>query len=981
MSTPARRQYLDIKARHQDAILLYQVGDFYETFDEDARIAARELQLVLTSRAYGPGERVPLAGVPLHAIETYAARLVARGYTVAICEQVSPPGRGLVKREVTRILTPGTLSDPSMLHAARDNQLAAVVRGHGSLGLAHVDVNSGAFACTEWHGPPETLDDALRAELARISPAEVLVTEPPACANATSPLALWSEEHPSTVLTACPAHYFEASAARERLCRHFGVASLESFGCAGRPLATAAAGAILAYVTRMNPVLARLLTDLRGYDTGDFVEIDGRTWRALEVLQSSSPRSATSPSPSGGRGAGNADLSLLAVLDATRTAPGARLLRRILLQPLKDREALEARLDALAELHDGTSLRERVAAALDGLGDLERLTARVVHGTALPRELRALAAALERAVEMRAALRGAKAEALHALRDQIDPCDEVRERILRAVEDLDTGSGRMLRQGYDAELDAEHDAIAATRAWIAELEAVERERTGIKSLKVGYNQVFGYYLEVSKSWLARVPADYQRRQTIAGGERYITAELKEHEARVLAAEERIATLERTLYAALLAELAAYQRQMRATAAALAQADVWLSLAIVARSRGYVRPVLTEGAELLIRGGRHPIVEAALDGAEFVPNDTALGWEDELRGERGGSLSTRRGRGETVGDGEQESDGAGDGARLMLLTGPNMAGKSTYLRQIALIVLMAQIGSFVPAEAARIGLVDRIFARVGAQDDLARGLSTFMLEMVETAYILRHATPRSLIILDEVGRGTSTRDGLAIARAVLEHLHDTSAARALFATHYHELAATAGSLARLRVCRMAVAERDGEVTFLYRVAPGAAEESYGVRVARMAGLPASVIERAATLLDGDRESRGSTTEESEETGEEEQERRVTQSARRSAEIAEKSSEGLVGAQGVHLPSAAPPVPYTNGRIQDGRAAYAENSVVASPASHGAVTNENGAREVALALAGLNIAAMTPIEAINVLFSLQQHALTVLRRSRV
>jgi DNA mismatch repair protein MutS len=894
MSTPARRQYLDIKARHQYAILLYQVGDFYETFDEDARIAARELQLVLTSRAYGPGERVPLAGVPLHALETYAARLVARGYTVAICEQVSPPGRGLVKREVTRILTPGTLSDPSMLRAARDNELVAIVCGRGGIGLAHVDVNSGAFACTEWRGEQTALDDGLQAELQRLAPAEILI------ADGTDAARLIGDS--SATVTACPARYFDPEDARDRLCRHFGVVSLAGYGCGERSLAVSAAGAILAYVTRMNPALARLLTDLQRYDTSDFVEIDGRTWHALEVLESSMPRS-DEPTPLDARGPGRSGMAtrprhvpLIAVLDETLTAPGARLLRRQALHPLKDRAALEARLDAVSELYDDMALRERVAAALDGLGDVERLTARVVHGTALPREVRALAAGLARAAELRGLLRDAAAPALRALRDTIDPCDDVREQILRAVEDPDGGTGRTLRPGYDTDLDARYAAIAGTRAWIAGLEAIERERTGIRSLKVGYNQVFGYYLEVSKSWLARVPDDYQRRQTIAGGERYVTAELKEKEAQVLAASERIAALERTLYAGLLSDLAAHQRRLRATAAAAAQADVWLALATVARSRGYVRPELTDGTELEIRGGRHPIVEAALDAGSFVPNATHLE-----------GLSARD---------------AGDEARLVLLTGPNMAGKSTYLRQIALIVLLAQIGSFVPAESARIGLVDRIFARVGAQDDLARGLSTFMLEMVETAYILRHATARSLIILDEVGRGTSTRDGFAIARAVLEHLHDHSAARTLFATHFHELAAVAESLPRLRVCRMAVAEERGEIVFLYRVVPGAADESYGVRVARMAGLPAGVVERATALL------------------------------------TETPSPGQA-----------------RGEVAEAHATYAALPTTPRPLRQGEANEQ--VHQVALALAGLNVAAMTPIEAINVLFSLQQHALAALR----
>ncbi|HEU5440501.1 MAG TPA: DNA mismatch repair protein MutS [Ktedonobacterales bacterium] len=877
MTTPARKQYLDIKAEHQNAILLYQVGDFFETFDEDARIAARELQLVLTSRAYGPGERVPLAGVPLHALESYAARLVAKGYKVAVCEQISPPGRGLVRREVTRVLTPGTLSDPSMVPPARDTYLAAVARGRGGIGLAYVDVTSGAFACTGW--PAANAEEALRTELQRLAPAEVLIAEPQ------------RPDEPDVALdgasfTSCPTHYFDAASARERLCRHFGVPSLAAYGCERRPLAVAAAGAILAYVERMNPALARLLAGLRTYDAGDYVEIDGRTWRALEVLEPS----AAEPGIPSVRSVG---ATLLAVLDATRTAMGARLLRRQLLQPLRDREALEARLDAVDELHSRHALREHVAVALDGMGDIERLTARIVHGTALPRELLALAASLARVRELGAALRDAQAPSIAVLREALDPCDDVRELILRAIEDPDTAPGRMLRAGYDAELDTQIAAIADARAWIARLEASERERTGIKSLKVGYNSVFGYYIEVSRPNLARVPPDYQRRQSIAGGERFVTAALKEHEARVLAAEERISARERTLYAGLLASLAAHQLRMRATGAALAQADVWLGLALVAQVRGYVRPMLSDSTELAIEGGRHPIVEAALDGAQFVPNDTRLAALDVDGGD----------------------------TRLLLLTGPNMAGKSTYLRQVALVVLMAQIGSFVPARRARIGLVDRIFARVGAQDDLARGLSTFMLEMVETAYILRHATPRSLVILDEVGRGTSTRDGLAIARAVLEHLHDESAARALFATHYHELATATEALPRLRICRMAVTQHNGQIVFLHRVADGAAEESYGVQVARMAGLPAPVVERATALL-------------------------------------EERSPTLAAVREVRAPYAGTP----------------DTSMGTSNGQH------EGDGELALALAGLNLAAMTPIEALNVLFSLQQHALTALRGVR-
>jgi DNA mismatch repair protein MutS len=898
MTTPARRQYLDIKSQHEDAILLYQIGDFFETFDEDARLVARELQIVLTRRSYGPDEVVPLAGVPVHAIDNYAAKLLAKGYRVAICEQVAPPGRGLVRREVTRVLTPGTVVEPALVAAARDNYLVAVAFArHGSgrsraasIGLAYVEATSGACACTEW--PTERAEDEFSDELRRLAPGEVLMADSVRAtqldhAPDTSTVTGWAGETP---VTWCPDHYFDEESAHTRLRRHFGVPSLAPFGCERAYLAATAAGAILAYLDRVNPALARLMSGLRYYDTGDFVQIDPRTWHALEALEGAG-QTAWHGTTSG------RSASLLSILDATRTAMGARLLRRLLLLPLKDRQVLEERLDAVAELHAHAWLRESLAATLDGQGDLERLTGRVVHGTATPRELHALARGLERAAELTAALRSVEAPALQRLRSSLDACPEATQLVCRAVEDPHDMSPRTIRLGYDGELDTLVASTAHARAWIAALEATERERTGIKSLKVGFNKVFGYYLEVTRPNLARIPQDYQRRQTTATGERYVTAELKEQEALVMHAEEQIDARQRTIYADLLGTLAGYQNRLRATAAAFAQADVWLALATVALARGYVRPELTDSTELEIVAGRHPIVEATLDGTEFVANDLSL---DDLE------------------------PGAG-GARLLLLTGPNMAGKSTYLRQVASIVLLAQIGSFVPAGRARIGLVDRIFARVGAQDDLARGLSTFMLEMVETAYILRHATPRSLVVLDEVGRGTSTHDGLALARAVVEYLHDTTAPRTLFATHYTELAALADELAGMRLFRMEVAERDGEAIFVHRVVAGVADQSYGVHVARMAGLPPTVITRAEDLLS----ERGSVA--------------VALHEQPRGYVAEWPSDEA----------------HHNGH---------------------AVSGPRGPEELALAVASLNIAAMTPIEAINALFSLQQHALALTHGER-
>ncbi|HLY31139.1 MAG TPA: DNA mismatch repair protein MutS, partial [Ktedonobacterales bacterium] len=741
MSTPARRQYLDIKAQHQDALLAYQIGDFFEFFDEDARTVARELQIALTGRSYGPQEHAPLAGVPVHAFDTYVTRLVTRGYTVAVCEQTSPPGRGLVRREVTRILTPGTVVDPGMLPATRDNYLVAVAFGRRdparglprTAGLAAVDASTGAFSCVEWAGA--ALPDALQAELQRLAPAETLLSERTSPPDLLSQMERGKSEElswfDSFPITFRPEHDFDAEGAYTLLCRQFGVPTLAAFGCDGLTQAIAAAGAILRYLERMNPSLLPLLTGLRTYQTNDFVEIDRRTWRALEVVEPAHPAriepgrqltgAQTAPNAQNGRSStvgirADHPTTLLATLDATRTAMGARLLRRTLTQPLRDRLAIEARLDAVSELYERQALREHIGAALDGLGDLERLTSRVVQGIAVPRELYALAAGLARTPLVCESLRDTQAGALASLRAALDPCDEAREFILRAVADPLAGTGRTLRPGYHEELDRLVESVSEARQWIAALEGVERERTGIRSLRVGFNKVFGYYIEVTKANIARVPADYQRRQTLATGERYVTADLKEREALVLNAEEQITALERTLYSEALKTLAAYQPRLRATVAALAQLDVWLGLAEVARARGYVRPELTDDTALEIVGGRHPIVEATLDGAEFIPNETQLA----IPGAEAA------------------------GARIMLLTGPNMAGKSTYLRQVAVIALLAQIGSFVPAKSARVGLVDRIFTRVGAEDDLARGLSTFMLEMIETAYILRHATPRSLI---------------------------------------------------------------------------------------------------------------------------------------------------------------------------------------------------------------------------------------------
>ena len=889
MTTPARKQYLDIKERHQDAILLYQIGDFFETFDEDAAIAARELNIVLTCRSYGPSEQVPLAGVPVHALDSYAAKLVALGYKVAICEQVSPPGRGLLRREVTRVLTPGTLTDPGHTPPLRDNYLAAVVFARDTCGkitgagFAYAEVSAGSFACAQWTG--EDAADALRAEMQRVSPAEVLLAEAPRSAEEVNDGLGWPE---GVTITHCPAHTFDYEDARARLLNQFQIRTLAAFGCENLPLATAAAGAITAYLARMNPGALRLLTELVTFDSSEFVQIDYRTWRALEVTDA-----AHRVTPGEGRDADGPRV-LLDVLDQTRTAMGTRMLRRLLRQPLKDRQTLERRLDAVDALVADGSLRQRLSVALSGMPDVERLVARIAHGSATARDLHSLRSCLLLAPDVRRLLRHSRPEALAEVAQQLDPCLSACELIENAVADPWRGEERVIRPGFAPALDELTREVAEARTWIAELESTERQRTGVKSLKVTYNAVFGYAIEVTRPNLDRVPPEYQRKQTLAHAERFVTAGLLDHERVILRAEERIVALEQSLFADVLARLALSQIAMRRTARALAQLDVWLALAEVAVTRRYVRPTLTDETELVIRGGRHPVVEATLPDGTYIANDTTLG---EL------------------------NDGAG--ARLALLTGPNMAGKSTYLRQVALIALMAQIGSFVPAQSVRIGLVDRIFTRVGAEDDLAAGLSTFMLEMVETAYILRHATEHSLVILDEIGRGTSTHDGLAIARAVIEHIHTDLRARTRFATHYHELAALSDQFADIALWHLAVVEDDDErPIFLHRLESGPSERSYGVHVASMAGLPPGVVRRARDLL--------------------------VERPRHLREL---------------------PDSYQTARLEERHAPFG------APARH--MELAGGDRELALALAGLNLAATTPIEALNILFSLQQRALSGLR----
>jgi DNA mismatch repair protein MutS len=795
MPSPARQQYLKLKQCYPDTILLYRLGDFYEMFDEDAEVAARVLRLTLTSREFARGEgRVPMAGIPHHTCEGYIRRLIEAGYKVAICEQLSEPGKGLVERDVIRVVTPGTVVEPAMLEATANNYLAAVFPDRDGFGLAYVDVTTGEFAATEFSG--SHAEGELEAELLRLTPAECLVPEGAKFAFAIP-----------THLTPYAPYHFDYQRAARTLYRQFeGEIStssasyktlLAAFGCEDKPLAVSAAGAIIAYLAYTNQSVLQLLTGLRTYSTGAYMALDRYTRSSLELTQST-------------RG-GGAHGSLLWVLDRTKTPMGARLLRVMVGQPLLEVARINRRLDAVEELYRSPILRAQLAQTLAQMGDVERLAGRVSSGIAHRRDLLALRDSLK-AVEMLRDFLSPNCEELRSVYDALDPCSEVSDLISSAVQE--ESDRPLIRPGYSAELD---ELIASTRharEYIAKLEAVERERTGIKSLKVGYNKVFGYYIEVSNANTALVPENYIRKQTLVNAERYITPELKEYEAQVLHAEERIQQLETELFNDLLKKIAVHLDRIMNTAGALARLDVYRSLAEVAAERNYTRPTLDEGEELLIIEGRHPVVEVTHSDEAFVPNDCRLNTNEQ---------------------------------QIIILTGPNMGGKSTMLRMVALVVLMAQIGSFVPAKQAHVGIVDRVFSRVGAQDDIAAGQSTFMVEMVETANILHHATRRSLLILDEIGRGTSTYDGLAIARAVIEYIHARIGARTLFATHYHELTELADELDRVYNYHVTVAEQDGKVIFLHKVTPGGIDRSYGIHVARLAGLPRSVTIRAERIL--------------------------------------------------------------------------------------------------------------------------------------
>jgi len=788
-STPIRQQYLRIKRRYPQAIVFFRLGDFYETFDDDARLTSRELEIVLTSREMGKGHRVPMAGIPYHALDNYLARLINKGYKVAICEQITKPGetRGLVEREVIRLVTPGTVVEPGLLDSKTNNYLTSLVLDGDEVGIAYVDITTSEFATTQLSS------QRANVELERLKPSEVITAQ----SSELSGLGL------TTSVTRLDDYWFELEVAQQTMLDHFGVSTPDGFGCGHLPLAIRAAGAIIHYIQETQKGVLGQLTRLSTYSTESFMALDVNTQRNLELFYCT--RSGTT----GG--------SLLSIIDLTKTAIGGRLLKRWLGQPLLDITDLVKRQDAISWFYDNSMARNQTISLLGEVADLERLINRVRSNIASPRELATLRRSLEVIPRLNRLL--ADDSPINWLRDKLKPCRDVVELISEAIEEQPPASldeGNVIKSGLSEELDSLRLASKNAKQYLANLERQERERSGIKSLKVGFNKVFGYYIEVSKSNLPQVPQDYIRKQTLVGGERFFTPELKEYESLILNAQERITELEANIFHRVCRQVATASERILAVADALANIDVFSSLAEVAVRYSYVRPELTTGNEIVISQGRHPVVERSLVEGSFVPNDTYL---------------------------------SNDDAQLIVLTGPNMSGKSTYLRQVALIVLLAQVGSFVPATSATIGAVDRIFTRIGAREDLAAGQSTFMVEMVETANILNNATPRSLIILDEIGRGTSTYDGLSIARAVAEYIHNYPklGAKTLFATHYHEMVELATFLPKVKNFNVAVAEEGGEVTFLYKIVPGGVDKSYGIHVAKLAGLPRSVVHRAQEVL--------------------------------------------------------------------------------------------------------------------------------------
>ena len=797
--TPMVRQYRQMKATYPDHLLLFRMGDFYETFNDDAKLAAEVLEIALTRRGTMNGEPMPLAGIPYHALENYLAKLVRGGIKVAIAEQVEDPrtAKGVVRREVVRVVTPGSITEPALLDDKRNNYLVAVNKLNNTWGVALCDVSTGVFGITQFHG--ERAAAELYSEICRLSPAELLIPE----SLDIQPSELADPEL-HVAVQALNGEYFHPERAHRMLLEQLKVHDLNGFGAQEKKAAVCAAGAVVRYLRETRMQALAHINRLRVYEAAEFMALDYTTQRSLELVEGMH----------GGRHG-----TLLSVLDHTSTSMGGRLLRQWILQPLKQKKDIEERLQAVEELYSSVALRSRLLEQLKCVYDLERILGRIACNAANARDLASLRGTLECVAPIKQALAAAQSATLQRHARELDPHEGLCDLLTRGIVDeppLIIREGGMIRDGFHAELDELHSITRDTKGWINRMRAQEIERTGIQNLKIGYNRVFGYYIEITRSNLDAVPPDYIRKQTLVGAERFITPELKEKEEIILHAEEKISDLEFKIFEELRVQVAAQIPTLQLLGSALAEIDCLLGLAEAAVAGGYVRPAITEDGQMVIHEGRHPVLETLELGQSFVPNDTNL-------------------------DNEQN--------QIILITGPNMAGKSTYIRQVALIALMAHIGSFVPAKSATICTLDRIFTRVGAMDRLTKGQSTFLVEMSETANILNNATSQSLVILDEIGRGTSTYDGLSIAWSVVEYLHNKKGCRpkTLFATHYHELTDLENRLDRVRNANVAVLEEEDRIIFLYKIVPGPTDRSYGIYAAQLAGMPELAVERAKELL--------------------------------------------------------------------------------------------------------------------------------------
>lgn len=796
--TPMMQQYLETKAQYKDCILFYRLGDFYEMFYDDALTASRELEITLTGKNCGQEERAPMCGVPYHAVDVYLNKLVAKGYKVAICEQAEDPkqAKGIVKREVIRIVTPGTNLSQQALDEGRNNYLMCLVYDNNQFGLAITDISTGDFYTTEVATLKELYD-----EIHRFSPSEIICNDSFYMSGAS--LDDFKDRLHVSVST-LDTWYMDEAVSVQKIKEHFKVASLDGLGLTDFPSGTLAVGALLLYLYETQKNTLDNLTKITPYRSGGYMIIDSATNRNLELIETLREKQKKG--------------SLLWVLDKTKTAMGARLMRNWIEQPLIEKKKITARQDAVEELYNDMITREEIREYLNAVYDLERLVTRISYRTANPRDLIAFKTSLGMIPPVKQLLSQAKSAELKEIDERMDCLEDIYDLIEKSIQDeppIMIREGGMIKEGYNEDVDKFRLSRTEGKTWLAELEAREKEKTGIKNLRVRYNKVFGYYLEVTNSYKELVPEDWTRKQTLANAERYITPELKELEDMILGAEDKLAALEYDLYCEVRDSIGEQVVRIQETAKAIAHLDVLASLACVAQSNDYVRPSINTKGVIDIQGGRHPVVEKMNNNQMFIDNDTYLDNKNH---------------------------------RISIITGPNMAGKSTYMRQSALIVLMAQIGSFVPAKSANIGIVDRIFTRVGASDDLASGQSTFMVEMTEVANILRNATSRSLLILDEIGRGTSTFDGLSIAWAVVEHISNPKllGAKTLFATHYHELTELEGKLDSVNNYCIAVREQGDDIIFLRKIIRGGADKSYGIQVARLAGVPDSVIDRAKEI---------------------------------------------------------------------------------------------------------------------------------------